>query len=68
MPEYKLFLLDDAGKVIRCSVFEAPDHQDAVRTALELQDEGATELWCCGWRVRAFPASSWRVARRGWQA
>jgi hypothetical protein len=45
LPSYRLYRLDEAGKIATGEWIEAPHDEDAVRLANERAGEGKHELW-----------------------
>ena len=45
MPEYRVYLLDQQGHIVRREEFEFPDNEQAIEKAKQFVDGRAVELW-----------------------
>lgn len=57
MAEYRLYCLDDAGRIARRHEFEAADDAAAIKAAREIESRDSCELWSGKRKVALLPAN-----------
>jgi hypothetical protein len=55
MPDYKLYFLDEDGRIRRALDLECRDDEQALSVVREHVSDQAMELWCGRRLVRGFP-------------